>query len=136
MRAIVDDALECVAVECPDAYRAMQETLGGRRIELAFEGESFTLTLADTEAITASERSVRIRTTARIVHDILMGELEPIQAILADALMVHAHADDLVAAAEAGLFFAKGAARCTSMDSMMMRLRALVAGAPPAGEEH
>ncbi len=126
MRALVDDVLDCVALECPEAYLAMQRALGDRRFGLAFADESFALALAADAS--SPEPSIAIRTTARTLHDILIGERDPLDAILADELTVHAGADDLVAAAEAGLFFVKGAARCTSLDPMLRRLKDLAEG--------
>jgi hypothetical protein len=127
MHALVDDVLECVAVECPEAYRAMQQTLGDRPLELSFGSESFTITLATSglEAGTPSGRAIEIRTTARVIRDILMGEREPLDAILADDIVVYGGADDLIAAADAGLFFVKGAARCMSLEPLVTRLKDL-----------
>ena len=131
MRALVDDVLDCVALECPEAYLAMQRALGERRLDLGFAHESFALALAPALAPppgSSSEQAIAIRTTARTLHDILIGERDPLDAILADELTVHAGVDDLVAAAEAGLFFVKGAARCTSLEPMLRRLKDLAEG--------
>lgn len=128
MRALVDDVLDCVARECPEAYLAMQRALGDRRFGLAFAHESFALAPGAAPDSSSPEPSIAIRTTARTLHDILTGERDPLDAILADELTVHAGADDLVAAAEAGLFFVKGAARCTSLDPMLRRLKDLAEG--------
>jgi hypothetical protein len=124
MEALVGDALACVAAECPLAFRAVQAALGGRRVDLSVGRESFALALA--ESSEAPSGVVRIRTTSRVLRDVLTGERDPLEAVLADDLVVHGGAGDLVAAAEAGLFFAKGAARCTSMDRLLSRLSQLV----------
>jgi len=132
MRALGDDVLDCVALECPGAYPATQRAAGAPRVGPAVRHESFSLAFAPAPAPAAegwfSEQPIAIRTTARTLHDILMGERDPLDAILADELTVHAGADDLVAAAEAGLLFVKGAARCTSLAPMLRRLKNLAEG--------
>lgn len=125
VRALVDDVLGCVALECPGAYVAMQRALGDRRFDLAFTHESFSFAAGGAAQGTSAAPSIAIRTTTRTLYGILTGERDPLDAILADELTVHADADDLVAAAEAGLFFVKGAARCTSLDPMLTRLKDL-----------
>ena len=121
LQSLVGDALACVATECPLAYREMGAALGDRRIGISAGNESFEVALA----APALGSFVRVRTTARVIHDVLTGQRDPLEAVLADDLVVHGDAGDLVAAAEAGLFFAKGSARCTSMDPLLLRLSEL-----------
>lgn len=124
MEHLVIDALDCVATECPLAYRAMETALANRRVALVVSGESFAISLTTASEATGDPiaPAVRIETTARVVRDVLTGERDPLEAVLADDLVVHGDADDLVAASEAGLFFVKGAARCTSMGPLLARL--------------
>jgi len=119
VETLIGDALACVATECPLAYRAMETALGDRRIGVSIGTESFEIALA---APSPPALTVRIETTARVIHDVLTGERDPLEAVLADELVIYGDAGDLVAVAEAGLFFAKGSARCISMDPLLVRL--------------
>lgn len=125
MHTLVDEALACVAAECPAAYLAMQSALGGRRIGLRFGRESFDVALASQGRPSDSHETIAIQTTAQVVYDVLAGERDPLDAILADDIVLHGAADDLVTLGEAALFFVKGAVRCTSTQSLLSRLHGI-----------
>jgi len=130
VRALMADAFDCVARECPDAHRALQAALGTRCVALSIDGERFDLDAARHEGgwvTDARPRAgvTRVETTARSVRDVLTGARDPIDAILADEIVLHGSAGDFVVLGEAGLLFVKGAVRCTSIEPLLARLSAL-----------
>ena len=120
--ALVEDAVACVAAEVPAAYAAMERALGARRFELAIDDEHFMLDLGAT-ALRGAVLS--IATDVETLHALVHGELEALEAILADRLEITAGPDDLVAAAAAMTGFLQAAARCVSMQPLLDRLAAL-----------
>jgi hypothetical protein len=137
--ALVDDALACVLQECPEAYRAMAKSLGLRRVDLIVCDEALELSfipeasdagihqelaeLGDVPSINPA--AVLIETSATTLHDVVTGNRDALDAIRADDLKVVASPEDLIHASEAGLFFIKGAVRCTSITPMLARLERL-----------
>ncbi len=130
IRALMADAFDCVARECPDAHRAIQAALGTRCVALSIDGERFDLDAARQDGSWVTDACpragvTRVKTTARSVRDVLTGTRDPLDAILADEIVLHGSAGDFVVLGEAGLLFVKGAVRCTSIDPLLARLSAL-----------
>jgi hypothetical protein len=147
---LVDDALACLLQECPDAYRAMAKALGPRRVDLVVRDEALELSfipkasdlvihqeLAELgDAPSINPAAVLIETSATTLHNIVTGTREAIDAIIADDLKVIASPEDLIHASEAGLFFIKGAVRCTSITPMLSRLERLAMNEREGTHDH
>jgi hypothetical protein len=147
VEALVDDALQCILQECPAAYRAMAIALGPRRVDLDVDGESLELLFvpeATDETLqrqltelgdepSATSAAIKIQTSAASIHQILIGDRDALDAILADDIEVVASPEDLIRASEAGMLFVKGAVRCQSMPPLLSRLKRL---ATQKGDEH
>jgi hypothetical protein len=115
--ALVDDALACVAAEHADAYARMRTALAGRCIEAKVDHELVTVALESSPGPT-----VRVRTSVDAVCAVLLGECEIMDAVLADRLDVVGAPDDLVALADALIWFVEGAMRCVSIGRLVERL--------------
>lgn len=122
LETLVRDALACVETECPAAALEMKTALGARVVALDFGTESFRVALAES----AHERaSLSVSTTAAVMHAILAGDRDPLDAILDDAVVVRGAATDLEALSRTAMLFVKGAVRCPSMDALLNRLKHL-----------
>ncbi len=120
--ALVEDAVACVAAECPAAYTEMEERLGPRRFELAIDDEHFMLDLGAT-ALHGSVLS--ITTSVDTLCALVLGETGVLEAVEAGRLDVVASDRDLIAASAAMTSFLQGALRCMSMPALRDRLVAL-----------
>ncbi|HEY5920010.1 MAG TPA: hypothetical protein VIV11_00005, partial [Kofleriaceae bacterium] len=108
---LVEDAVACVAAECPAAYAEMEQQLGWRRFDLAIDDEHFMLDLGAT-ALHGSVLS--IATSVDTLAALVFGECGVLEAAEDGRLDVVASADDLIAAAAAMTSFLQGALRCIS----------------------
>lgn len=141
--ALVDDALACISLECPEAYRAMARALGLRRVDLFVRGEALELSFVPPrgshvqeeerareltelgDAPSINPAAVVIETNVSTLRDVVSGDRDALDAILADDLRVVASPEDLIHASEASLYFIKGAVRCRSMSPLLSRLECL-----------
>jgi hypothetical protein len=120
--ALVEDAVACVAAECPPAYAAMEQALGSRRFDLAIGDEHFMLDLG----ITALHGAVvSVETDVATLCALVLGECGVLDAVLAERLDVVASPEDVIAASAALTWFLQGALRCVSMPALLDRLVAL-----------
>ncbi len=117
--ALLDDAFTCLATEHAAAHAHVRDSLGARRILARVDHEDISIELAE------STTTVRVRTNVATLCDVLNGDLEVIDAVLADRLEVIGSADDLVALGEAMIWFVEGAMRCVSIPGLIERLFAL-----------
>jgi hypothetical protein len=120
--ALVEDALACVANECPPAYAAMEHAFGTRRLDIAIDDEHFMLDLG-TPSLHGSVISIVSRVDT--IRDLILGNASVLDAIEREQLEIVASPDDLVAAADAMTHFLQGALRCVSMPALLDRLVAL-----------
>lgn len=122
MAALIQDAVDCVAVEVPHAHRELVEALGDRRFEILVDDEHF---MFDVRELPDDARVISVETDADTLCAIVLGELGAVDAVLTDRLRVIASADDVVAVSEAMRAFLQGALRCVSMRMLLDRLVAL-----------
>jgi hypothetical protein len=119
---LVEDAVACVATECPAAYAAMEQALGNRRLDLAIDDEHFMIDLG-LPALHA--RVISVETDLDTLCALVLGEQAVLDAVLAQRLDVVASADDVIAASAALRWFMQGALRCVSMHALLERLVAM-----------
>ncbi len=115
--ALVEDAIACLAAEHAFAYTRMRSALAGRSIEARVDDERVTVALESSPGPT-----VRVRTDIDTVCAVLLGECEVMDAVLADRFEVLGAPDDLVALADALIWFVEGAMRCVSIGELVERL--------------
>ena len=90
--------------------------------EIVANDEHFMLDLGPTPLHAAV---ISIATDVATLHALAHGDLDALDAVLADRLEITAGPDDLVAAAAAMTCFLQGAMRCVSMQPLLDRLAAL-----------
>jgi len=125
LRALVTDALDCLAREHPEAHQRMCARLGARSVAIELGDERFALAGGpDAVAISAwpDDAALTVRTDAATLDDLLCGELTVVGALTSDRLEVRGAIDDLVAAFDAAAGFLRGAVRCTSMPALLDQL--------------
>lgn len=123
--AVIVDALGCVAREMPQAHARMRAALGLRTVALSIGTETMHVALDDNAA---TEPAVTVRTSVTTLTDVLHGDRELFDAVLACDLDVVGDPDDLVAAADAMRWFLEGALRCLSIEPLADELFALREG--------
>lgn len=128
---LVDDALDCLARECPAAYARLAEALGPRRVTFEIDGERFGLQLAALAAPVADVRSDRAT-----IRRVIGGEGDALDEILAERLVVRAGPSDLAALAAAFDAFVRGLACCVSAEALLARLRSAGPAEPGVGGVH
>jgi hypothetical protein len=120
--ALVEDAVACVAAECPPAYAAMEAAFDSRRLDLAIEDEHFMLDLGMPALHGAV---ISVETDVDTLCALVLGEQDVLDAVLAGRLDVVASPDDVIAASAALTWFVQGALRCVSSQALLDRLVAL-----------
>lgn len=119
---LLEEALGCVERECAAAFAGMRAALAGRCVQLSLPGESFIVSL---EALAVQEPALRIETSARVIHQLVMGELDVLEAIRMDRLKLTGSTASLADGFDAALLFLKGVTRCLSADALLRRLEQL-----------
>lgn len=128
---LVRDGLACVAREHPPACALAREALGGHIVHVSAGAERFVVELAlagaETCVRTPRDEAIAIHATcdAAALHALIVGELDLVDALLADRLELVGDAADLERAAAAATALLKGAVRCVSIDPLLARLERL-----------
>ena len=122
---LIVDALACVAREMPQAHARMRAALGLRCVALSIGGDLVHVALDDNAD---ARPAITVRTSVTTLTDVLHGDCELLDAVLAGDLEVTGGPDDLVAAADAMRWFLEGALRCLSIEPLAEELFALREG--------
>jgi hypothetical protein len=122
---LIVDALACVARELPQAHARMRSALGLRTVALTIGDELVHVALDDDAH---PEPAITVRTSITTLTDVLQGDRELLDAVLAGDLDVIGEPNDLVAAADAMRWFLEGALRCLSIEPLADELFALREG--------
>ncbi len=125
--ALATDALACLARECPPAHARLRAALGDRRLRVELAGEE--LDIVGGEVVAPADTPVlELASDARTLHDVLLGELDVLDAVVGERVRVRGAVDDVIAATTAMEAFLAGALRCPSMPALLERLGELARG--------
>ena len=127
LAALATDALACLARECPPAHARLCAALGTRRMRVEIAAEQFDIAGGDVVA-PVDEAAIELASDARTLYDVLYGELDVLDAVVAERVRVRGAADDVIAATTAMELFLAGALRCPSMPALFERLGELARG--------
>jgi hypothetical protein len=114
---LVDDTLACLAMEHPVAHASMRSALADRAIDLVVDNEPTTVSFS----ASACAR-VTVETDVDTLCAVLLGECEPLYAVLSDRLRIAGKPEDLSCVADALVAFVQGAMRCVSVPALVDRL--------------
>lgn len=112
---VVVEALACVAREAPQAHARMCAALGARTLALAIGGEVVHLALDDAAV---GPPAIRMSASPAALRDIVLGDVELVDALGDGRVDVIGDAADLIAASDAMMWFLQGAVRCLSIEPL------------------
>jgi len=131
LRALVASALAALAREAPGHYARLAELLARTPLQLELDGPPFVLRFAGgahrLEPRAAGGAGTVVRSDAATILAVLEGELELVDAALADRLFLRGSVEALSRFESALGVFADGAVRCASTPALLDELRASLA---------
>ncbi len=119
-------SVEHLADEVPDSYRLVLEELGPLVVELAVDGERFSLCGGQRLEVTdgaADEAGARIATSRAAILDVLDAKVGLKEAVEAGTVCVRGSLDNILRAHETLLAYVHAAVRAPSQPGLLAGLR-------------
>ena len=129
VQGLLAESFRVLAAELPAAWERFCAALDGLAVEIAVDGERFTVRFVFRAATITTETSrpaeARIETTKATILDVLDARLSLHDAVMREALQLIAPLALLGPLHQGILAYVHGGVRCPSFPSLLRRFRAL-----------